>query len=394
MLINIFILVLAFIIFTGIDFFVGKVLNMSFTNDGNLRTKLRSLIGLEFLNIIFLSLVLYFSFLLFRNGNNWFFIVIIFLSFVLLYMLCRMLLAKIKFTASSHSLKFIMNVGLSMFWFPIFLPITELFYLIFRKKAGTIFSHNYPSYLTEEQLLKIIEKDSELEAGEKDMLTSIVGFSNIKANEIMIPRTEVTSVSIDETYGNILKLVKAKGFSRIPVYKEGLDNIIGVLYVKDLIGLNADAFNIEQLIRKAVFMPETAKLDELLKTVIEKKVQIMIILDEYGGTSGIITLEDIIEEIVGEIEDEYDKHTKDIEKIEKYKYKIKSTVEIEVIAEKLNINLPKIEGIETIGGFILYYMEKIPKRGETMEYNNIHFRILDSDERKINWILLTLRHGT
>ncbi|MCD6578576.1 CBS domain-containing protein [bacterium] len=392
MIINNLIGILSFLLFTVIDFFIGKVLNLSFTNEDNSLLKLKGLIGLELLNIIFILATLYFSILTLDFLKVWYFILILLFIFVITYLFIRMLLAKISLSANSKIMKSFMNIGLSMFWFPIFLPITAPFFLLFKKRSNEIFSHNYPSYLTEEQLLKIIERDSELEDGEKDMLTSIIGFSSIKANEIMIPRTEVISVNNDEKYENILKLVKAKGFSRLPVYKEGLDNIVGVLYVKDLIGLEIDDFNIEKLMRKAVFMPETAKLDELLKTVIEKKVQIMIILDEYGGTSGIITLEDIIEEIVGEIEDEYDKHTKEIEKIEKNKYKIKSSIEIEVISEKLNIHLPKIEGIETIGGFILYYMEKIPKKGETMEYNNIHFRILDADERKINWILMTIRH--
>ena len=206
----------------------------------------------------------------------------------------------------------------------------------------------------------------------------------------MIPRTALEAVEHDTTMPQVLKIFKNKGFSRLPVYRENPDNIVGILYIKDLIGLTAEKFNLEELMRKPIFMPETVKLDELLKLMIEKKMQMMIILDEWGGTAGMVAMEDIIEEIIGEIEDEYDKHHKDIEKIEKNTYKIKASVEIEVIEEKLNIELPK-EDVETVGGFVLTLLERIPKKGETFEYKNLHFRILDSDERKINWLLINVR---
>ena len=176
----------------------------------------------------------------------------------------------------------------------------------------------------------------------------------------------------------------------MPVYKENLDNIVGILYLKDLIGILKEDFVLSKFVKRPIFMPETVKLDELLKVMIEKKMQMIIILDEYGGTSGILTMEDIIEEVVGEIEDEYDTHRKDIEKVDKNTYKVKASVEIEDINEKLEINIPK-QDVETVGGFVLTLVERIPKKGETFKYNNLHFRILDADDRKINWLLLSIK---
>ncbi|MCK4642019.1 CBS domain-containing protein [bacterium] len=350
--------------------------------------KFRAIIGLMLLNITSLGVLVYiYSLPQVLNPIFWEFVL---MGFFLLYAsLISVFLNKFSHNLTGKNVKTLLNFGNLMYYFPFF-PLSIAISVILKSSKSKIVSRDYPIYLTENQLKNIIEKDSELEEEEKDMLTSIIGFSNIKASEIMIPRTALEAVEHDTTMPQVLKIFKNKGFSRLPVYRENPDNIVGILYIKDLIGLTAEKFNLEELMRKPIFMPETVKLDELLKLMIEKKMQMMIILDEWGGTAGMVAMEDIIEEIIGEIEDEYDKHHKDIEKIEKNTYKIKASVEIEVIEEKLNIELPK-EDVETVGGFVLTLLERIPKKGETFEYKNLHFRILDSDDRKINWLLINVR---
>jgi CBS domain containing-hemolysin-like protein len=386
--------ILLFICINGIIFsnFFSKVLIYLSTKkeipDGK---RFKTLIGIEtFLVILYLFLA-FLLITLFKNGfiNKWWEIIIIVL-FTLYFALANVFTNKFSHNITEKQINNIFGLGLILFYVPFFLPVTFLIFILLQKQKKEIISKNFPIYLTENQLRTIIEKDSELEKDEKDMLTSIIGFANIKASEIMIPRTSVVSIGKDAEFGNILSLFKEKGISRLPVYKENLDNIVGILYLKDLIGISKEDFILSKFVRKPIFMPETVKLDELLKVMIEKKMQMIIILDEYGGTSGILTMEDIIEEVVGEIEDEYDTHRKDIEKVDKNTYKVKASVEIEDINEKLGINIPK-QDVETVGGFVLTLVERIPKKGETFKYNNLHFRILDADDRKINWLLLSIK---
>ncbi len=394
LLLVLFLAVTAFAAVIILDFFIKIFIFLFSEDDTPPEAKLRSHIALNTLLFISAALSVYFLLRSFKLGGiygSWYYVILIaflFGFFILVKTFLNGFIGKIK-------KEFLVNInGFAAIMYILLIPLTFPAYLVLKKHKQAIAENKISPNLSEDELLDIIEQDSELEEDEKDMITSIIGLSDIKANEIMIPRTSVVAVDTEEDYDSIIKLFKSKGFSRIPVYRENIDEIIGVLYVKDIIGVSKEAFSLSNLMRKPVFMPETVKLDELLKIMIEKKMQLIVILDEYGGTAGIVTMEDIIEEIIGEVEDEYEKHSKEIDKIEKNTYKIKASLEIEYINETLGVQIPKAENIETIGGFILSVFEKIPQKGETLEYHNLHFRILESDERKIKWVLLNVKQKT
>ena len=234
--------------------------------------------------------------------------------------------------------------------------------------------------LTEGELKTLVEVGEEhgtLEKDEKEMIHSIFEFGETVVKEIMVPRTDMISVSVETPFSELMKIVKLKLHSRIPVYKERMDNIIGILYVKDLLPYLGkrplDDINLEKLARAAYFVPEQKKIDELLREFQKERMHMALVVDEYGGISGLVTLEDVIEEIVGEIQDEYDKEQPLFQKIDEFTYLVDGKMTVEEINEELDIELPMEEGVETISGFILNILGSLPKEKEAVDFNSYHF---------------------
>jgi len=242
------------------------------------------------------------------------------------------------------------------------------------------------------------KEDSQQKIEEKKILKGIVKFGDIDVKEIMKARIDVTAINEEINFKDLLKIILESGFSRIPVYKESFDNILGIIYIKDLVPYleNGKEFNWIDKMKPAFFVPENKKINVLLKEFQEKKIHLAIVVDEYGGTSGIVTLEDIIEEIVGEISDEFDKETDDFiySKIDDNNY---------IFEGKTTLNdLYKIIGIEdyvfddikgesdTIAGLILELEGKIPEKNEIITYQNFHFKIIATDNRRIKKIKITI----
>ena len=244
-----------------------------------------------------------------------------------------------------------------------------------------------------DQLSKALEltKDSEINE-ENDILEGIVRFSNIYAIDIIQPRINIIAIDEEDSFKHIRELIIEHGYSRLPVYKDNLDTIVGILYIKDLLAhlQEDDHFQWQSLIRPAYFVPETKKINDLLEEFQTKKVHLAIVVDEYGGTSGIVTMEDILEEIVGEINDETDEKEKTYIKIKNNAYIFEGHTllnDFEKIADIKDDYFKDIEGeADTLAGLILEIKGELPRKNEVITYRQHKFTILDVDKRRIKKI--------
>jgi CBS domain containing-hemolysin-like protein len=230
--------------------------------------------------------------------------------------------------------------------------------------------------VTEKQLESVTESmganEVELEEEEKEMIHGIVELGETEVKEIMLPRPDMICADQNSTLDQIRELVKKSGHSRIPIYKDNIDNITGIIYVKDLFlkeAFGEEITNLSRLARKAYFIPETKKIDELLREFKRDKNHMAIVVDEYGGTAGLVTLEDILEEIVGEIQDEYDMEVPPIQKLEDGAYRVDAKVSIEDLSEKLGTKIAQ-KGFETVGGFIYDLVGSVPEEGKVIEFKS------------------------
>lgn len=220
---------------------------------------------------------------------------------------------------------------------------------------------------------------------EADMIESVMELRDTVVGEIMTPRTDVVALPAGATLLEAKELISRHGHSRIPVYVESIDDIQGVLYAKDLLLLADGApFDPLKLMRKVPFVPEAKRISDLLQELREQKVHVAIVLDEYGGTAGLITIEDILEEIVGEIRDEYEEPEPDpIHRIGPHVLEVDARVHIDEINEELGIELPEGDDYDTIGGFVFSTLGKIPVAGEELTFQNVRLCVIDAEQRRI-----------
>ena len=248
-----------------------------------------------------------------------------------------------------------------------------------------------------DEAIELTTGDSTTE-DEKNMLKGIVKFADMETSEIMKARVDVSAIDIEDSYDVIIKDVIQSGFSRVPVYEESLDDIKGILYVKDLLPhLNtSEEFQWQKLIRPAFFVPENKKVNELLQEFRQKKIHLAIVVDEYGGTSGIITLEDILEEIVGEINDEFDEIDSDIEfeKLDEHTYIFGAKTSLIDFAKVLNIDadiFDEVEGdYDSLAGLLLELHGNIPKKGTIVSHKNYTFEVVSLDYKRIKKIKVSI----
>ncbi len=226
---------------------------------------------------------------------------------------------------------------------------------------------------------------------EKSMMSSILRFKNLIVKDVMIPRTSVVAIDIKWEPNRIIDFIIEEGYTRMPVYKDNLDNIVGIINTKDMLSMikNRGLIIFQDLIRIPFFIPETTNLNDLLKEFKKGKLHMAIVVDEFGGTSGIITLEDILEEIVGEIKDEYDIEEKEIEKVDDNNLIARATVEIIKLKNEYNIDLPENEEVKTLGGFLLALFNKVPQEGEKIKFGNLNFTVIKADAKKVVKIKIT-----
>ena len=295
------------------------------------------------------------------------------------------MLPKTYATRNNKSIVLTMALPLSLFMF-LLRPVVSLVswpLSIIKRKIG-LFKPNIIDELSE-----VLEHtDEELNEDEK-ILKGVVNFSNINVNAIMCPRIDITAIDIADSLNEVVPVIIESGFSRIPVYSDTLDNIKGLLYAKDILPYmnERDGFKWQDLLRAPYFVPETKKINILLKELQIKKIHMAIVIDEYGGTSGIITLEDILEEIVGDITDESDEDEILYRKLDDNNYIFKGKILIDDIIEILNFDEDPFEFIrgesETLAGLILELTGEMPKVKQVVSFNNFKFFIEAADKRRI-----------
>lgn len=232
-------------------------------------------------------------------------------------------------------------------------------------------------YITEQ--LENTNENDEVDS-EIQIFQNALDFDNVKCREIMIPRTEIVAVDISETINNIKKLFIETGYSKVIIYKNSLDNILGYVHAFELF---KKPKNLKSIILPVEFVPESMLINNLLNILTKKKKSIAVVLDEFGGTSGIITVEDIVEELFGEIIDEHDTVELLENKINDREFEFSGRLEVDFLNENYNLNIPENEAYETLGGYIVYHHEDIPKQDEIIEINNLYFKMMKVDSSKI-----------
>lgn len=250
-------------------------------------------------------------------------------------------------------------------------------------------------YITQEEILMMInagEETGTIDLDEKQMITNVFKFDNKTAGEIATHRKDIIAVEINTNVDEILNLILEEKYSRIPVYEDNIDNIIGIMHVKDvlkyLLKYGRNNFNLNKVIMEPFFVPFSKKNDELFQEMQKKKVHMSIVIDEYGGTLGIVSMEDIIEEIMGEIFDEYDtEEIPDIYSEDNNSYLIDGTTDLEDVADTLKINLP-VDEYDTLSGFMIGKIGRIPEEQEHTEfdYSGYHFKIEKTEEKRISLV--------
>ena len=263
-----------------------------------------------------------------------------------------------------------------------------------RRLAGVI--ETTPEEKQEEFLNGLEQRRMEgvVDEEEQEMIENVLELSDTTADEIMTPRTDIVAVEVNSDRQTVLNTITGAGHSRVPVYEDNIDNIVGLIYAKDLlteIGKAGADFKLRDKLRDAYFVPETKPLRALLHEFQNQKLHIAVLLDEYGGTAGIVTLEDILEELVGEITDEYEEpEPKYIKKIDKNTIAVDARTYIDDLNDQFELNLPEDEDYDTVGGFVFSHLGYIPKTGESFDYENLKFIITSAEARKIKRIRIQL----
>jgi putative hemolysin len=225
----------------------------------------------------------------------------------------------------------------------------------------------------------------------RELLQSIVDFTETVAREVMTPRPDIVAVHVDTSLADLRALFREEQYSRMPVYRDSLDNILGIVFVKDLVALPPDAAPpMTTLMRSAYFVPESKRVSELLKEMQRRQLQMAIVVDEYGGTAGLVTLEDLLEEIVGEIRDEYDVESETVIDEGNGFFAFSGKVNVDEVRERLGVDIER-EGFETVGGFLLSQLGRMPYVGEIVEIDELVFEVLEVERRRITKVRVRRR---
>jgi CBS domain containing-hemolysin-like protein len=246
----------------------------------------------------------------------------------------------------------------------------------FKKKGGEINRKTYQA----------------LETDQREMIRGVVELSGTTVKEVMVPRIDTVFLSAEASKDELLSCISESEHSRFPIYEETIDNVIGILYVKDVLKclIRGDEFDLRRLLRKPFFVPESKHIDDLLRELRRRRVHIAVVVDEYGGVSGIVCMENIIEEIIGDIQDEFDHEREDVLPIGEGVYLCDARVNLEDLAEEIGVSLP-VEDFDTLGGFVFDLFGKIPVKYEKAVYEGHDFIIQDMEGHKINTVKIVLK---
>src|SRR6266436_2563706 len=278
---------------------------------------------------------------------------------------------------------------------PLIMTLSVITNTLVRLTGGQM-KHRGP-FVTEEELRLLVnvgEEEGVLEEEETEMIRSIFEFADTTVREVMIPRIDMVMLESDATVDEAVDLALQGGFSRIPVYEETIDNIIGVLYTKDMLRQLREDHNtlaIRDLVRPAYFVPVTKKLDDLLREIRQRRIHMVIVIDEYGAVAGLVTIEDLVEEIVGDIRDEYDREENLYEQVNQYEYIFDAKISIDEFNELMDTDLGD-EDYDTLGGFLYAQLDKIPVAGDAITFKNLTFTVLTTRGRRITKVKVERVH--
>jgi putative hemolysin len=249
----------------------------------------------------------------------------------------------------------------------------------------------------EKDILSVVEegqKEGVVDIQERRMIESVIEFRDAEARQTMTARPEIVALEVGATLEEVKRTIEASGHSRLPVYDGTLDHVVGILYARDLlkyIGRPPDDFDIRALMRPAIFVPETKPLRSLLLEFREQKVHIAIVLDEYGGTAGLVTIEDILEELVGEISDEHEPQEPPmIRRLSDGAVEVDARLSVDDLNHLLKLSLPEDAGYETVGGFLTTVLGRIPQKGTVLEQHGARFTVLDAEPQRVRRIRIEL----
>lgn len=247
-----------------------------------------------------------------------------------------------------------------------------------------------------EELKYLIAESSKsgvIDDTEQKMIENVFDFAETQVRQIMIPRNKIVGIEVNMTKEETIDVIIEEGYSRLPVYEGRIDNIIGMVFAKDILALlrNSEDFNLKDILRKPYFVSEENMIDDLLRALQKRKMHIAVVLNEFGGTAGLVTLEDILEEIVGEIQDEYDEEAPLLKKLSEKEYSISAEMIIDDANDYLPIDLPESEDYETVGGLITSETGRIPEVGEIIEFEEFFARIVERTTRQIQTVVIKIK---
>jgi putative hemolysin len=249
----------------------------------------------------------------------------------------------------------------------------------------------------QQEILSVVEegaKEGTVDPQEREMIESVIQFRDASVGQVMTPRPEIIGLPIGAALEQVKQVLEESGHSRLPVYDGTVDHIVGVLYARDLLkhlGQPSESFNIRSATRSAFYVPETKPLRDLLRDFRQQKVHLAIVLDEYGGTAGLVTIEDVLEELVGDISDEFEPRMPDtIQRIDEQTFEADALASIDDINQHLHLNLPEDAGYETLGGFVSNMLGRIPKAGARFEQPGARFIVLDAEPQRVKRLKIEL----
>ena len=279
-------------------------------------------------------------------------------------------------------------------------PLVRFLELVTNRIIGLFGVHQQDrSQISMEELKILVERGGEqgvLEAEEEQMISAVIELGEGRVHEVMVPRIDVTAIPMDTPFGEAVDVILREGHSRIPVYEETIDNVIGILYAKDLLPYLTDRSSpsdLRRLLRTPLFVPESMSIDDLLHELQRRKVHIAIVLDEYGGTAGIVTIEDLLEEIVGEIQDEYDVEEPMVERVSDTEVRFDGRANIDDFVEAFDIGLDddEREEYDTVGGLVYHRIGGVPNVGDTIAVDGVSLTVESTDGRRVGKVLAVRR---
>ncbi|MBT4036181.1 MAG: HlyC/CorC family transporter [Candidatus Marinimicrobia bacterium] len=303
-----------------------------------------------------------------------------------------------KVLAMRHSLGFASRIiGTLSIIFKLFSPIAQVVYGLVEKMVNFTGIQPEENFTSDEEIKELVELGQDhgvIGEDEKEMIHSIIEFGDTQAKEIMIPRPDVVMFHTEMSRDEVLTLIRESGYSKYPLYKDQIDQIRGIVFIKDILPYlhsSSHRINLERLARQAMFVPEHQHVDDLLREMQREKQKLAIVVDEYGGFSGMIAVEDIIEEVLGDLKDEIDDSGEETEivELEKHVYMIEASTHLDDVAEVLGIGFVEDRDFDSIGGFIYSSLGTIPEPGEIIEYENFKFEVLSVEKNRIEKVKVT-----